>query len=169
MTSSISPCQNGFEFRQNVRKLVGVVLEDDFKQQTDRAKTVHKDPNKFIALDIPKDDLAKKFPLLTKFHMSLTPHFISTLLGEITKLSELFPEDNILQFQRHDGSVTTCVPIPNAKNADSFTRNVERKKLLKKIPEAIFPCDKVVAAEWLLHEFGKKYEDEFVATAKKIG
>ena len=40
---------------------------------------------------------------------------------------------------------------------------------MDKIPECIFPNDKSVAVEWLLYELGKKYEDEFVVTSKKLG
>ena len=168
--SSILSLDDKFEFKQSVDNFVGVVLKDDFEKQSERAKSIQEnDSGTFTPLNLPDDDLRSKLPLLARLHLPLTPYFISALLNEIIKISEIYPQANLLTMKRFDGSTTTLVPIPNSKNVDSFTRNVLRKKWVDKIPESIFPNDKSVAVEWLLYELGKKYEDEFVVTSKKLG
>ena len=82
--------------------------------------------------EITEDQIEGKLPLLARLHILLTPFFISTLLNEIVKLSEILPQDNILQMRRNDGSKTTLVPIPEAKNKESFIKNENRKKWLQK-------------------------------------
>ena len=101
------------------------------------------------------EDQGTKLPLLSSLHLPLTPYFISTVLNEIIKLPEIHPNDNLLTLKRFDGSTTTLVPIPEAKNVTSLSRNIRRKKWLQKIPERIFPSDTNVAVEWLFHELGK--------------
>ena len=77
------------------------------------------------------------------------------MLNEIVKLSEILPQDNILQMRRNDGSKTTLVPIPEAKNKESFIRNENRKKWLQKIPMSVFPNDEEKAVEWIFNMLGK--------------
>ena len=163
--SSILSLDDKFEFKQSVDNFVGVVLKDDFEKQSQRAKSIQgNDSDTFTPLNFPDDDFRSKLPLLARLHLPLTPYFISALLNEIIKISEIYPQANLLTMKRFDWSTTTLVPIPNSKNVDSFTRNVLRKKWVDKIPECIFPNDKSVAVEWLLYELWKKYDDEFVVT-----
>ena len=84
-------------------------------------------------------------------------------------MSEKHPNANLLTLKRFDGSATTLVPIPEAKNVMSLDKNIRRKKWLAKIPDILFPSDKNVAVECLFEELSKNYEDEFVATARKLG
>ena len=84
-------------------------------------------------------------------------------------MSEKYPHQNILKVKRYNGTTTTLVPVPEAKSKDSFNRNIRRKLWLNKLPECIYPSDKSSAVEWLIHELGSRYEDEFVFATKKLG
>ena len=169
-SKSITTSESIPEVEKNVDELISVVLNDKFEQQIDRAKSLDLyDNDAFSPLNTMDEDQGTKLPLLSSLHLPLTPYFISTVLNEIIKLSEIHPNANLLTLKRFDGSTTTLVPIPEAKNITSLSRNIRQKKWLQKIPECIFPSDQNVAVEWLFHELGKKYEDELVTIVKKLG
>ena len=124
------------------------MLNDDFDQQIERVKSLNIYDNvSFSPLKTTDEDTGTKSPLISSLHLPSTPYFISTVLNEIVKLSEIHPKANLLTLTRFDGSTTTLVPIPEAKNVTSLSRNIRRKKWLQKIPECIFPSDTNVAVE----------------------
>ena len=170
LSISISECESKLEVEKHVAELIRVVQKDEFEQQTERVKSLQEyESSSFTPINPIDNEQCTKFPLFSSLHLPLTPYTISTLLNEILKLSEKHPKANLLTLKRLNGTNTTLVPIPEAKNVESFDRIIRRKKWMEKITECIFPSDKNVAVEWLLYEIGENNEDEFVATAGKLG
>ena len=133
LSISISECKSKLEVEKQVTELISVVLNNEFEQQAERAKSLQEyESYSFTPLHPTDNDQGRKLPLLSSLHLPLTPYTISTLLNEILILSEKHPKTNLLTLKRFDGSSTTFVPIPEAKNVESFDRNIRRKKLLQK-------------------------------------
>ena len=167
---AISKCEDVFDMRKKVDRLIEIVLKHEFNEQLEKMKLIlEKKGDNSTLPDLVYDDAEVQLPILSRLHIPLTPPFISALLNEVIKLSEKYPHQNILKVKRYNGTTTTLVPVPEAKSKDSFNRNIRRKLWLNKLPECIYPSDTSSAVEWLIHELGSRYEDEFVLATKKLG
>ena len=56
--------------------------------------------------------LKNNYPLLHSLHIIVIPNVISTLLQEIFKLSERFPNNNLLSIKSFCGTDSTLINIP---------------------------------------------------------
>ena len=64
------------------------------------------------------DNMTKKksYPLLSTLNVSFTSHTMSTLLYEIVKLFEEFPDSSIMDIKYPQGSSSKVINIPNKYN-----------------------------------------------------
>jgi len=172
LADTISNCEAGSIFDKSVDGLIDIVLTEEFMGQNKRAQSIpdtDENDDYYKLVDLSDDMVKEKLPLLSKLRMPLSPFLVSTLLQEVVKLSEMFKDKNLLQIKRFRGTTTALIPVPQAKNEEGFIKNAKRNKWLSKIPQVLFPNGEKIAVEWILKEFGKKYEDEFILSAKELG
>jgi len=172
LADTIYNCEAGSIFDKSVDELIDIVLTEEFMRQNKRAQSIpdtEENDDYYKLVDLSDDMVKEKLPLLSKLRMPLSPFLVSTLLQEVVKLSEMFKDKNLLQIKRFRGTPTALIPVPQAKNEEGFIKNAKRNKWLSKIPQVLFPNGEKIAVEWILKEFGKKYEDEFILSAKELG
>ena len=188
--------QNGGTTEEkSIELIIASIQESRIQAQENRMKIID---NMFASEDIgdrgenevmmTADDLLlsveaakKKAPLLCQLGAPIKKSLIQVLLKEIVSLSNAFPHEQLLSYTHWNGQESNLLSVPICKNEVSFLRtNRGKSKWLDHLPSLVVGnCNdrndeesvkrKNEAAGWILNRFGRIYENEFVATAEKMG
>ena len=81
--------------------------------------------------------LTKYFPMMDFFNIPLIPVIIRKLLLNIVKLNQMYPDLNLLSFDKFGGGLmNVLVAFPQASTRDVFTKKGSRATICK-IPEML--------------------------------
>jgi len=120
-----------------------------------------------VKITAPDCDVAK-FPALHQFAVPLVNMSIHALLRDIVALEDKYPGLNLITFQTFNGKPCTLVNPISSCSYKYFKQNVNRSKWMDSLLSGI--CNnKEIAAEWIIHYLGKKYEEKFTEVAVHLG
>jgi hypothetical protein len=91
---------------------------------------------------------------------------ICSLLHDIVACND--NDENLLTFQAFNRKPCTLVNPASSFSYKSFKKNIQRTKWMDALLLAI-SHDKEVAAEWIMHFLGKRYEAKFNEVAIHLG
>jgi hypothetical protein len=124
---------------------------------------------------LSEEETKIKAPFLHQFRIPIKKSTIQIVLKEIVAVSNAFPKKKLLSYTHWNGQRSNLMSIPICKNEESFLRtNRGKSKWLDNLPSLIVGNDnngddESKAAGWVLNRFGSLFENEFVATAEKMG
>ena len=125
---------------------------------------------------IPDIELRKsKVPALAYFEIPLHVEVLQLLLREITLLSNLFVDKNIMQFNNWKGKKTHLVQVPVCSNKETFRRMNQKKRFIDNIPNQIIGynergnIDEAEVAGWIIRRLGQLHEESFMKVCVDLG
>ena len=113
---------------------------------------------------------ATRYPILSQLGLPISKTLLSALLCEIVLLSRNHPDKGILTYSTHRGTEGTLLNIPRSRNEDSFgTIARSKNSWIKQLPTLVTADgDAAKGADWILHQLGLDYGDEFVSRVQKM-
>jgi len=120
----------------------------------------------FESIDVPQHD----FPLLHSLGINKT-YQINKLLQELVKMK--CGDDSVIKFTKKNNRPGFLLLAPMLRNSSKYKLEASKGgKFVAAAVEAISQsaqCSEAEAAESLLENLGKRYEESFISVAKKQG